>query len=323
MSDAQPQQPVERTAVGYRITARRRRLQRALIVSTDMRIIHQDFTKWWHANPVEDELNRRGYDVTRRQFDRWAQLIAFLQEPQEPRFGRVVFITHGGMDGPILGHSTDADPGYQGQAPVRSAEFTQFAAALAGATTDDARVYISACHTGGDDAAERARNGFTISWSAALGEATNRRVVGPTGFTAWRRTHEAVLCALEETGPAPQELVVFEGDRVVAIRPGETYAQARAVVLDATVAPAAARPGEVVTVRAWPTAGDEELYLAFVGRQYKSHLVLHAEVAREGRVMIARVRVPADAAGGRLRVKYHADEVTLPFEVRRSASGRF
>jgi hypothetical protein len=328
MSDASSgPTPIARTSTGYRVTTRLRRRGRALLIQTDGNVL-DDLRLLYRSPAIEDEYRRRDYDVVKQSYTHWEPLIAYLRGAAEAPFARVLFLAHGGWDGPILGEPSDVHTMDVAQANAGTPKFEAFGSALAAATLPDARIYISACHGAGSDAAERVgrvehRNGDarSKSWTSALHAACGRFVAGPAGSTAWHLTVQAARCALERDGPAPQELAVFDGGRGLAIRAGETFEQAQAVVLEATATPTTARINDVITLSAWPATPGQDLYVTWDGREYKRERLYRAAGPPNlvGQVLSVRLQVPPEAR--LLRVRFHGDEVPVQLTIDRT-SGR-
>lgn len=102
----------------------------------------------------------RGYETEVLQGRSVEHLIAALgrQRRNGGRFARVVFIGHGGWDGPLLGTGEDADGRevtMQASAQEGTHLWPALVTAIADATTPDARIYSSSCHAGGSDRYER------------------------------------------------------------------------------------------------------------------------------------------------------------------------
>lgn len=135
------------------------------------------------------------------------------------RFERVVFISHGGWDGPMIGPQPE-----QG-----SALFKQLAEALQAGTTSNAQVFVSACHAAGSNVYELADGRRKDRWSVGLARAARRTVAGPAGRTSTEYTVRHVQAVLEGSGTTAQEVWVASAAGIKQIKAGGTLAGARAV----------------------------------------------------------------------------------------------
>lgn len=155
----------------------------------------------------------RGYETEVLQGRSVEHLIAALgrQRRNGGRFARVVFIGHGGWDGPLLGTGEDADGRevtMQASAQEGTHLWPALVTAIADATTPDARIYSSSCHAGGSDRYERREDWggiYDYVWVDDLARRAGRVVAGPSGRTSVEYTLRQVKAALEGEGTVAQE----------------------------------------------------------------------------------------------------------------------
>ncbi len=202
--------------------------RRLLVVLSAYRVYADRLHARFQALRLEVYYRLKGYETERVSPQNWEELTTYLESESNDPFKRVVFITHGGYDGPVLGYEDDEDdyfvyplmtileddgelPGTRQLAPEDEDDmWTRMVKAVHASTTAKAKVYVSACHAGGSDAGEReTASGYLASltpWVTLLADATGRAVVGPAGYTSWHNTFGGVM-AMEEGRPSPQELV--------------------------------------------------------------------------------------------------------------------
>ncbi|MCO5166731.1 MAG: hypothetical protein M9894_10245 [Planctomycetes bacterium] len=166
-------------------------------------------------------------------------------------FERLVFIGHGGWDGPVLG--TYSDPGHrQASGVYNQAMFDVLVDAIRRGTTPAARIFASACHAGGSNVYERARpHDNKYVWTDDLAVRTGRIAAGPAGFTSTEYTERHVWAVLEGQGTTIQEVRWASGTNARTIKPKGTLAGSPllprpTIALPAPPAPPAATPTAVV-----------------------------------------------------------------------------
>ncbi|MEZ6187449.1 MAG: hypothetical protein R3F62_20880 [Planctomycetota bacterium] len=200
------------------------------------------------ARSVAAAYQRRGYAAAEVQpCGSVCDVVTLLQNAADLPLSRVVFVGHGGWDGPFFGPESPSQvsnrPVCDSNQPVaehvRWGEFTQ---ALRRGTTADAQVYASACHTGGSNRYEA--QGFLdtddpvnahYAWSRELARATGRIVAGPAGTTnsAWgARQVEAVL---EGRGTVIQQTHWCDGHSERTLPPGKRLADVAPHPIEALV----------------------------------------------------------------------------------------
>ncbi len=113
-------------------------------------------------------------------------------------YDRVVFVAHGGWDGPFFGHQQTSGKDDQKTWP-------DFCAAIRRGTTPTARLYSSSCHGGGSNYTERKKGNSDYIWSRDLAKRTGRTVAGPAGPTSTGYTLQQGKAALEGEGVVKQE----------------------------------------------------------------------------------------------------------------------
>lgn len=174
-----------------------------------------------YAEQVGRAYKGQGYQVVIADVDCWLDVVDELQAARGTPYARVVFIAHGGWDGPIF-------RGGMGQSQVSPTEdketFAKLIAALRVGTQRHGRVLVSSCHAAGS-ANHEGSGGYR--WVHDLAARTGRQVAGPAGTTSTEWTLRHALAGLEGRGTARQELHVARGTKVRVVRPGGTLAGAR------------------------------------------------------------------------------------------------
>jgi hypothetical protein len=188
--------------------------------SEDRKIDHvhksdEPFFKLW-ARKVAAFYEQQGYHADLVYGKNMASVAQALEDAGSAGrpYARVVFVGHGGFDGPIFYLEGDE---FEQAAALENPEdddvstelWDELVHAVRHGTTPDARLWISACHSGGADRGERV-TGFdnarydTEIWVDDLAKATGRVAGGPAGETSAYRSLKLVE-ALEGLGPADQE----------------------------------------------------------------------------------------------------------------------
>jgi hypothetical protein len=158
-----------------------------------------------YARAVGDYYKKKGYArIDHIVGNPWDRTIDALDEAaKEGRpYSRLVFVGHGGWDGPI---SFVDMPENQGSPVLNPDLFDRIVRAIGAGTTRDADVWVSCCHAGGSNATERrvATNSKQI-WVDEIAKRTGRTAGGPCGQTAVALSVQLVT-ALEGEGHPAQE----------------------------------------------------------------------------------------------------------------------
>ena len=175
-----------------------------------------------YAEGIARTYGAQGYQTAIADVDCWEDVVDELQAASGAPYARVVFIAHGGWDGPIfrgLVGATQVSPTQSGGV------FTQFVAALEVGTQRQARVLASSCHAGGSSLGEKF--GGDYRWVHDLAARTGRQVAGPAGPTSTEFTLRHALAGLEGRGTAAQELHVARGTKIRVVLPGRSLASAK------------------------------------------------------------------------------------------------
>ncbi len=215
--------------------------RRLLVVLSAYRVYADRVHARYQSLRLEAYYGLKGYETQRVAPQNWEELIQHFESARKNPYERVVFITHGGYHGPVLGYEDEDDdfpfllptvfeadddlPGTRQVSPDSESKlWPAMVTALKEATTAKAKIYVSACHAGGGDAEEReaaghmdlrrevdfdsaypATDSWYVPWVSRLADATQRVVVGPAGLTSWHSTYAGVM-ALEAGAPGPLEL---------------------------------------------------------------------------------------------------------------------
>jgi hypothetical protein len=152
----------------------------------------------------------------------WAVVIDELLKAEAERrpYTRMVFIGHGGWDGPIgMGQQRSSESDPEG--------FKVLIDALRRGTAPDARIFASACHAGGSDKYE-ALNSWNnkYRWVDDVALQTGRIVAGPMGKTSTEYTEQHVFAVLEGDGVTRQAVRWASPQGVKIIPPKGTLAGA-------------------------------------------------------------------------------------------------
>jgi len=174
----------------------------------------------------------RGLEAEILQPESADQVIRYLEDAglAGKRYSRVVWIGHGGWDGPIMG---TADP-RQLSGKYNTAGYERLVVALRRALTADARLFASSCHAAGNNTHEmKMPNKSLYNWVHDLSRRTGRLVAGPAGLTSTEYTYQHVLAVLEGQGTVKQEVHVAEGETLRVVWPGRALSSAPARPLPA------------------------------------------------------------------------------------------
>lgn len=126
-------------------------------------------------------------------------------EAEGQPFERLVFIGHGGWDGPVLGKYSE-DGHHQASSHYNPQAFAALVDAIKRGTTPAARIFSSSCHAGGSNVYELAAGRSEYVWTDDLAVRTGRIVAGPAGYTSTEYTQQHVLAVLEGEGVTVQEV---------------------------------------------------------------------------------------------------------------------
>lgn len=138
-------------------------------------------------------------------------------------FDRVVFIGHGGWDGPVLGKYSE-EGHHQASSHYNPEAFAKLVDAVKRGTTPAARIFSSSCHAGGSNVYERAAGRNEYVWTDDLAVRTGRIVAGPAGYTSTEYTQQHVLAVLEGEGVTVQEVRWASGTGSRTIKPRSSLA---------------------------------------------------------------------------------------------------
>lgn len=138
-------------------------------------------------------------------------------------FDRVVFIGHGGWDGPVLGKYSEEGT-HQASSHYNPEVFAKLVDAVKRGTTPAARIFSSSCHAGGSNVYERAAGRNEYVWTDDLAVRTGRIVAGPAGYTSTEYTQQHVLAVLEGEGRTVQEVRWASGTGSRTIKSKSTLA---------------------------------------------------------------------------------------------------
>lgn len=158
-----------------------------------------------YGKQVADYYRQKGYArVEQVLMYEWQKTIdALNQAPAAGHpYSRVVFVGHGGWDGPIsYGGVSDS----QGSPDYNPELWETIVRAFGAGTTRSAKVWVSCCHAGGSDRYERQDpKRSKLIWVDALAGRTARTVAGPCGSTSTEWSLQLVK-ALEGEGALVQE----------------------------------------------------------------------------------------------------------------------
>lgn len=120
------------------------------------------------------------------------------------QFERLVFIGHGGWDGPVLGKYDDGGT-HQGSSHYNQEIFAKLVDAIKAGMTPTGAIYSSSCHAAGSNVYERAAGRNAYVWTDDLARLTGRIVAGPAGYTSTEYTERHVWALLEGEGTVIQE----------------------------------------------------------------------------------------------------------------------
>tara|TARA_R110002072_G_scaffold1072_6_gene8748 strand:+ start:344 stop:1687 length:1344 start_codon:yes stop_codon:yes gene_type:complete len=180
-----------------------------------------------YAEQVARTYAGQGYQSAIADVDCWEDVVDELQAASGAPYARVVFIAHGGWDGPVIRGQMGAAQVSPTQSPAVFAKFIQ---ALKAGTQRQGRVLASSCHAGGTARGEASSNDYR--WVHDLAAQTGRQVAGPAGFTSTEYTLRHTLAALEGRGTVAQEVHVARGAKVRVVAPGRTLASAKTMTAE-------------------------------------------------------------------------------------------
>jgi hypothetical protein len=150
-----------------------------------------------------------------------ARLVRAAEEAAP--FDRLVFIGHGGWDGPVLG-KYDEEGTHQASSHYNPEVFARLIDAIRRGTTHNAQIFSSSCHGGGNNVHERAKKMNGYIWSDDVAHQTGRTAAGPAGYTSTDYTEQHVFAVLEGQGTTKQEVRWASPKGVRSIPPGGTLA---------------------------------------------------------------------------------------------------
>jgi hypothetical protein len=180
----------------------------------------------YYGREVANYYRSKGYPIVKEALgDSWADIAAIVSsaEAEGHPYDRVVFVGHGGWDGPLIwGDKNDGIS--QASEGMNTEYFHAFTAALRHGTTADAKIFFSACHSGGSNRFELASFGPDSDVSKEhyvddVARESGRTVAGPMGATSTAFSLRAVKAALEGEGTTAQQTRIAKGSgpaRVIA-----------------------------------------------------------------------------------------------------------
>lgn len=144
-------------------------------------------------------------------------------EAEGQPFERLVFIGHGGWDGPVLGKYSE-DGHHQASSHYNQEAFAALVDAIKRGMTPAGKIFSSSCHAGGSNIYERDRGMNKYVWTDDLAVRTGRVVAGPAGYTSTEYTEQHVMAVLEGQGQTAQEVRWASAEGSRTIRPRGTLA---------------------------------------------------------------------------------------------------
>jgi hypothetical protein len=160
-----------------------------------------------YATHVARRYTAMGYQVAETMLGTSLEVVAErLQKgaADAKQFERLVFIGHGGWDGPVLGKYDDGGT-HQGSSHYNQEAFAVLVAAIQAGMTPTGAIYSSSCHAAGSNVYERAAGRNAYVWTDDLARLTGRIVAGPAGYTSTEYTERHVMALLEGQGTVVQE----------------------------------------------------------------------------------------------------------------------
>ena len=196
---------------------------RVLLIPTVRYTAKEQRTLKGYALKLKRYYTNRGIPADLHQASSAPGVIRFLEDAAlaGKRYKRIVWIGHGGWDGPIMGTSSPT----QVSAKDHPQEFEQFVVALDEVLTPDARLFASACHAAGNNKYEAEMPYKShYNWVHDVAKRTGRLVAGPAGYTSTEYTYQHVLAILEGQGTVKQEVHVATRETLRIVWPGRTLA---------------------------------------------------------------------------------------------------
>jgi len=196
---------------------------RVLLIPTIRYTEKEQRTLKGYALKLQRYYANRGIPADLHQASSAPGVIHYLEDAAlaGKRYKRIVWIGHGGWDGPIMGTSSPT----QVSAKDNPKKFEQFITALDEVLTPDARLFASACHAAGNNKYEAEMHFKShYSWVHDVAKRTGRLVAGPAGYTSTEFTYQHVLAILEGQGTVKQEVHVATGETLRIVWPGRTLA---------------------------------------------------------------------------------------------------
>lgn len=187
------------------------------------------------AAQVAKYYRSKGYPIVETGFgDSWGDIAAIVSsaEAQGHPYSRLVMIGHSGWDGPLIWNDKAyAEGGSQASEKLNPELFHSFCAAVKLGTTDDCKIFISGCHSGGSDVYEAAdeltynADMAKTHWVGDLFKETGRFAAGPMGSTSTEWSLQNVKAVLEGDGNVSQAIYLGASGKII---PGKgTLAQAK------------------------------------------------------------------------------------------------
>lgn len=183
-----------------------------------------------YANRIKKTYATRGYQTVIGDIDSFEDVIDELKAATSAPYSRLVFISHGGWDGPI----------YRGHIGTRQVSgkynvelYEKFVAAVKVGMTTEAKIFNSSCHAAGTARDEDVSYGSPYNWVHDLSKRTGLHVAGPAGKTSTEWTLQHVLATLEGQGVTVQEVHVARDERLKILYPGMSLNSVSSVPLPA------------------------------------------------------------------------------------------
>ena len=201
--------------------------RRRVLVLPDSRSRKDGLAFVAYALRIREAYRQRGFTTVIPDIDSWEDVIDELEAAQGAPYKRVIFIGHGGWDGPI----------YRSHAGTRQVSggfhkdvYARLVNAVRVGTSKRARILNSSCHAAGTAQAEQTDVVSDYRWVLDLARRTGRVVAGPAGRTSteWTLRH----AFLEGQGTVVQEFHVARGHQARVLFAGQSLA----VALPATLA---------------------------------------------------------------------------------------
>lgn len=181
-----------------------------------------------YAKRIKNTYGEQGYQTVIADVDSFEDVIDELNAARQAPYSRMMFISHGGWDGPVL-HSHVGTRQVSGK--YNEELYAEFVAAVKAGMTRDGKILNSSCHAAGTARDEEVSYGSPYNWVHDLSHRTGLQVAGPAGKTSTEWTLQHALAALEGRGVTTQEVHVARGDQLRILWPGMNLRSARTIPL--------------------------------------------------------------------------------------------